>query len=59
MPETQDASAAALAPDLWVDGVFYPASDGKPMAENMWQWRAINAAANDLDVALPSDARQR
>ena len=54
MPETQDASAAALPPDLWVDGVFYPCSDGKPMAENMWQWRAMNAAANDLDAALPT-----
>ena len=51
MPETQDT--AALTPELWLDDVFYPCSDGKPMAENMWQWRAIDAAASDLDAALP------
>ena len=53
MPEMQDALTTAPS-ELWVDGVFYPCSDGKPMAENMWQWRAINAAANDLDAALPT-----
>ena len=53
MPEMQDAMTVG-PPELWMDGVSYPCSDGKPMAENMWQWRAINAAANDLDAALPT-----
>ena len=35
------------------DDVFYPSSDGKPMAENMWQGEAIMNAAGDLKVALP------
>ena len=35
------------------DDVFYPSSDGKPMAENMWQAEAIMNAAGDLKVALP------
>ena len=35
------------------DEVFYPSSDGKPMAENMWQAEAIMNAASDLKMALP------
>ena len=33
--------------------VFYPSSDGKPMAENMWQARAIVSALGDLERAHP------
>ena len=50
-----DASAAT-APDPLAevdDGVFYPCSDGRPMAENTWQAQAIIHAASDLAVALP------
>ena len=36
-----------------VDGVFYPSSDGKPMAENMWQAAAIMNAASDLGTVRP------
>ena len=39
---------AAVAAD-----VFYPSSDGKPMAENMWQSRAILHTAGDLEAAHP------
>ena len=35
------------------EDVFYPCSDGKPMADNMWQAEAILNAASDLKVALP------
>ena len=35
------------------DEVFYPSSDGKPMAENMWQAEAIMAAAGDIRAARP------
>ena len=35
------------------DDVFYPSSDGKPMAENMWQADAILNATFDLRTALP------
>ena len=64
MPTPADAAgfqAAATAPaaatgrhqSSWVDGVFYPSSDGRPMAENMWQGEAVRTAAGDLTVALP------
>ena len=32
-----------------VDGVYYPSSDGKPMAENVVQWRAVLADGSVLD----------
>ena len=35
------------------EDVFYPSSDGKPMAENMWQARAIVSALGDLERAHP------
>ena len=40
-------------PQMVDDGVFYPCSDGRPMAENMWQAEAIMAAAGDIRVARP------
>ena len=36
-----------------VEDVFYPSSDGKPMAENMWQGKAILNTVVDLGVARP------
>ena len=33
--------------------VLYPCSDGRPMADNVWQSRAILKAAGDLEVAHP------
>ena len=54
MPAHSVAAAAALhdahQPE---DDVFYPSSDGRPMAENMWQARAIVGAASDIAVARP------
>ena len=35
------------------DDVFYPSSDGKPMAENMWQADVILNATFDLRAARP------
>ena len=53
MPTPPPAAVAASnvrAPD----DVFYPCSDGKPMADNMWQADAIMHAAGDLRAALPT-----
>ena len=36
-----------------VRDVLYPCSDGRPMADNAWQSRAIVKAAGDLEVAHP------
>ena len=33
--------------------MFYPSSDGKPMAENMWQMRAIMNAVGELEHIRP------
>ena len=57
MPTPPPAAAAAAAsnvPAARADDVFYPCSDGKPMAENMWQAKAIMNAAGDLGAALPT-----
>ena len=56
MPAPPTLPAAAAVPDLPAAGeqaVFYPCSDGKPMAENMWQGDAIMNAASDLRMARP------
>ena len=63
MPTPLPAAAAAAANVLparrasprsaAADEVFYPSSDGKPMAENMWQAEAIMNAASDLKMVLP------
>ena len=50
------AAAAATASNVGTaraDDVFYPSSDGRPMAENMWQAEAIMNAAGDLGSARP------
>ena len=55
MPTPPPAAAATAASNVRVpDDVFYPCSDGKPMAENMWQANAIMNAAGDLGAALPT-----
>ena len=59
MPAPREAAAAAIAlngqaaptPD---DDAFYPCSDGRPMAENMWQGHAIVNAVGDIGAARPS-----
>ena len=52
--EGAPAAAASTIHDVRiVDGVFYPSSDGKPLAENMWQAEAIMNAASDLKVVRP------
>ena len=47
------AAAASSAPAARASDVFYPSSDGKPMAENMWGAKAILNADSDLSAAHP------
>ena len=35
------------------DDVFYPSSDGRPMADDMWQGTALRSAAGDLESVRP------
>ena len=53
-PPAAAATAASNVPAAPADEVFYPCSDGKPMAENMWQANAIMNATGDLGAALPT-----
>ena len=57
MPTPPPAAAATAASNVRAapaDDVYYPCSDGKPMADNMWQANAIMNAAGDLRAALPT-----
>ena len=57
MPTPPPAAAAAAASNVRaarVEDVYYPCSDGKPMAENMWQADAIMHTTGDLRAALPT-----
>ncbi len=57
MPTPPPAAAATAASNIAAaraDDAFYPCSDGKPMADNMWQADAIMHAASDLRAALPT-----
>ena len=57
LPVAAAAAAATTAPNVRAaraDDVFYPSSDGKPMAENMWQGDAIVGATVDLRSARPN-----
>ena len=47
------ATAASSVRATRANEVFYPSSDGKPMAENMWQADAILNARSDLGSARP------
>ena len=55
MPTPADAVRSFPAPPTTAvaldDDAFYPSSDGKPMAENMWQGNAIMATVGDVRVA--------
>ena len=53
MPAPRSASAALDVHARAVRDVLYPCSDGRPMADNAWQSRAILKAAGDLEVAHP------
>ena len=53
-PPAAAATAASIARAAGAEEVFYPCSDGKPMAENMWQADAIMHATGDLRAALPT-----
>ena len=56
MPTPLPAAAARTAPNVRpaaAEDVFYPCSDGRPMADNMWQADAIMMAAGDLRAAHP------
>ncbi len=56
MPTPPPAAAATAASNVRpapADDVFYPCSDGKPMADNMWQARAILNAVGDLEATHP------
>ena len=54
MPAPRSASAALdLHARAAARDVLYPCSDGRPMADNAWQSRAILRAAGDLEVAHP------
>ena len=58
-PRATAASAAATAHAASnvhaksTDDVFYPSSDGKPMAENTWQSEVIRHAAGEISVMHP------
>ena len=56
MPTPLPAAAATAAPNIHaaqVEEAFYPSSDGRPMTENMWQFRAIVNGAGDIQSAHP------
>ena len=52
MPAPRSASALDVRARAARD-VLYPCSDGRPMADNTWQSRAILRATGDLEVAHP------
>ena len=53
MPAPRSASALDVHARAAARDVLYPCSDGRPMADNVWQSRAILRAAGDLEVAHP------
>ena len=53
MPAPRSAPAALDVRTRVARDVFYPCSDGRPMADNVWQSRAILRATGDLEVAHP------
>ena len=59
MPAPRSASAALDVRARAAQDVLYPCSDGRPMADNAWQSRAILKAAGDLEVAHPDVAPRR
>ena len=60
MPASPPAAADYATPNGHVmGGVFYPSSDGKPMAENTWQLWAMVNALGDLEEALREPSWRR
>ena len=53
MPVPLPAAAASSPRAAGAEDMFYPCSDGRPMAENMWQSRAIVNAVVDIEAAHP------
>ena len=53
MPAPRSASAALDVHARAARDVLYPCSDGRPLADNAWQSRAILRATGDLEVAHP------
>ncbi len=49
LPASADSNPRAVA----AEDAFYPCSDGRPMADNMWQAEAIMAAAGDIRAVRP------
>ena len=39
----------------FVDGIHYPSSDGKPMAENVAQWRSVLRDGSVLECRYEDD----
>ena len=59
MPTPPPAAAATAASNVRpapADDVFYPCSDGKPMADNMWQANAIMNAHRRPPGGAPDSA---
>ena len=53
LPVTAAAAAASNVGATRADDVFYPSSDGRPMADDMWQGTALRSAAGDLESVRP------
>ena len=53
-PLPVSAAAASNVGATRADDVFYPSSDGRPMADDMWQGEAIMNAAGDLESVRPT-----
>ena len=54
LPVSAAAAAASNVHPTRADDVFYPSSDGRPMADDMWQGEAIMNAAGDLESVRPT-----
>ncbi len=53
-PVSAAAAAASNVGATRADDVFYPSSDGRPMADDMWQGTALRSAAGDLEAVRPT-----
>ena len=54
LPVSAAAAAASNVHPTRTDDVFYPSSDGRPMADDMWQGTALRSAAGDLESVRPT-----
>ena len=53
LPVAAAAAAASNVGATRADDVCYPSSDGRPMADDMWQGTALRSAAGDLESVRP------